>query len=103
VREYNLFTMKSSLDMTPRYAPTHVIIARAMALLPVTRYIAHPAGTHPDSPIKNDMMALECITAKGSRWYGCESAYINSELRMVVVGFDSRDEVRSKWEVCETI
>lgn len=89
------------IDRIPRYAPSHVIIARAMKLLPVRQYIAHPPNTHPASPIKNEMTALELVTDKGSRWFGCEQAYINSELRMVVIGFDSRDEVRSKWEVCE--
>lgn len=91
-----------TIDRVPRYAPSHVIIAHAMKLLPVLRYIAHPAGTHPaNCPIKSEMVALELVTAKGSRWYGCERAYINSELRMVCIGFDSRDEVRRKWDVCE--
>jgi hypothetical protein len=90
------------IDRTPRYAPERVIIASRMALLPVLSYIAHPAGAHPEKcPIKSDMIALECKTEAGSRWFGCERAYINSELRMVTVGFDSRDEVRSKWPVAE--
>lgn len=93
-----------SIDRVPRYAPSHVIIAKAMKLLPVRSYRAYPIGDHPaDCPIKSGMVALELVTDKGSRWYGCESAYINSELRMVVMGFDSRDEVRSKWEVCNTL
>ena len=87
------------LDMTPRYAPDHVIIAKAMKLCPVTQSIAYPPGTHPHSPIKNDMTALELVTGHGSRWFGCERAYINSELRMVIVGTNPRDEVRMKWPV----
>jgi hypothetical protein len=90
----------NDLDMMPRYAPDRVIIAQAMKLLPVLSYVFHPAGSHASSPIKNEMGALELITAKGSRWYGCERAYINSELRMVVIGTPRRDEVRMKWEVC---
>ncbi len=93
----------ANLDLVPRYAPSHVIIARRIKLFPVTSFVAHPAGTHPNSPIKNDMCAVELVTEAGSRWFGCERAYINSELRMVVVGFDSRDEVRSKWEVCSKV
>jgi len=84
--------------MTPRYVPEHVIIASAMKLLPVLQTVFHPAGTHSGSPIKNEMGAVECITAKGSCWFGCERAYINSELRMVIVGTNPRDEVRMKWE-----
>lgn len=87
----------TELDLTPRYAPKSVITAEAMKLYPVTRYIAHPPNTHPQSPIVNSMTALECQTAHGSRWFGCERAYINSELRMVVVGTNPRDEVRMKW------
>ncbi len=93
-----------AIDRTPRYAPERVIIASRMKLFPVLSYIAHPANAHPEKcPIKPDMIALECKTEAGSRWFGCERAYINSELRMVTVGFDSRDEVRSKWEVAREV
>lgn len=88
------------LDMTPRYAPDQVITVRAMRLVPVTSYRVHPAGSHNASPINNDMIAVELVTDYGSRWYGCERAHINSELRLVVIGFPSRDEVRRAWEVC---
>jgi len=90
----------AELDMTPRYAPTHVIVANrgAYAEVPVVRFVVHPAGTHPHSSIRNDMKAVELQTANhGSRWYGVEDAYINSELRGVVVGTNPRDEVRMKW------
>jgi hypothetical protein len=87
------------LDMTPRYTPDRVIVPKAMKLCPVTNAISHPPGTHPRSPIKNDMTALELVTTRGSRWFGCERAYINSELRMVIVGTNTRDEVRMKWPV----
>lgn len=93
----------TELDLTPRYAPKSVIIAKVMKLCPVVRYVAHPPNTHPQSPINNSMTALECVTEHGSRWFGVESAYINSELRMVITGTDPRDEVRMKWEPCTTI
>lgn len=90
------------IDRTPRYAPDKVIIAQAMKLCPVIQYVVHPPHTH-NGPIKANYLALECKTAHGSRWFGCEAAWINSELRMVTVGFDDRDEVRRKWEVCTTV
>lgn len=88
----------SEMDRTPRYAPS-VVVCKGFSNVPVESYVAHPAGTH-KGPIVASMMALECKTRFGSRWYGCEKAWINSELRMVVVGFDSRDEVRRTWEAC---
>jgi hypothetical protein len=89
----------TDLDMTPRYAPDRVIIASAMKLCPVTSYRFHPANSHKGSAIKAEWSALELMTAKGSRWYGCHHAYINSELRMVIVGTPERDEVRMKWPI----
>lgn len=94
----------ATIDRIPRYAPSKVLFTNSMTalMLPVTRYIVHPPNQHPAKcPIRAEMTALECQTGVGSRWFGCEHAYINSELRMVVVGFDARDEVRSKWEMCE--
>lgn len=91
----------NELDLTPRYAPSHVYQfdgAKAYRC-PVLQYVVHPAGTHQDSPIKNDMVALEMKTQIRSSWYGIQSGYINSELRMVVIGTPSRDEVRMKWEI----
>lgn len=90
------------IDRTPRYAPSHVHVL-GHGIVKATAYVAHPPGNHPKNcAIRNDMTALEIKTPVGrSRWYGFERAFINSELRMVVIGFDARDEVRSKWEVCE--
>jgi hypothetical protein len=34
------------------------------------RVVDHPAGEHPDSPIRNDIPAREWITTHGSRWSG---------------------------------
>lgn len=96
----------SDIDMTPRYAPTTVFIVNGEDIvhLPVIQSIAHPPGNHPENcPISKSMTVLELKTAHGSRWYGCDHAYINSELRMVVVGTNKRDEVRMKWPVCTTI
>lgn len=95
--------MASEMDRTPRYAPNTVIVARGCSAwtCPVIEHVAHPPGTHPASCINDDMTALEMKTAEGSRWYGFERVYINSELRMVVVGFSARDEVRRNWTVCK--
>jgi hypothetical protein len=43
------------------------------------------------------------VTRHGSRWWGFERAWINSELRMVVQGFPAADELRSRWERCEEV
>ena len=85
-------------DRAPRYVPSHILMI-GRGIVPVTSYIAHPANNHPAyCPIKAEYVALELITPYGSRWYGCERAYINSELRMVVMGCDDRDEVRMAWK-----
>lgn len=103
------------IDRTPRYAPARVIIVNSRSLeagkgrvagwnCAVLEFFAHQPGNHPaETPnwIKPELTALECKTQQGSRWYGFEKAYINSELRMVVVGFNSRDEVLRGWEVCK--
>lgn len=86
-------------DMTPRYAPTEVMSIKH-GIVPVRTWKIHPPETHFWSPLVNDMTALECVTEHGSRWYGIERGYINSELRMVIEGTNPRDEVRMKWEEC---
>ncbi len=95
--------MSTYTDMTPRYAPSSVLVIgnNGARTLPVEQYIVHSPFNHPAGcPIVEDCTVLELRTADGSRWYGCDSAYINSELRMIVVGTNSRDEIRMKWEVC---
>jgi len=86
--------------MNPRYVPTTVLIHNNLGAfrLEVIGSKIHPANAH-KSCIKSDMVALELITGAGSRWYGIESGYINSELRMVIVGTNERDEVRMKWPI----
>jgi hypothetical protein len=83
------------MDMRPRYAPTEIMTLTGIR--PLVRWIAHPPGTHPDSPIVNTMTALEGVTSQGSRWFGCAHAYITSERRMVVIGTNDKDEVRMRW------
>lgn len=84
-------------DNVPRYAPKSVMTAKG--ILPVVSYAFWPPGSHKESPVKNDMGALELRTELGgSRWYGCEKGWINSELRMCVQGFSARFEEMSKWE-----
>jgi hypothetical protein len=86
-------------DLTPRYAPKTVLIL-GRGVVPVTGTRFYPPGQHPPkSPIVPTMGALELVTPYGSRWYGFDRGYINSQLRMVVEGFNKRDEVRSKWPV----
>ena len=91
-------------DLTPRYAPDKVIIANwnlggpGGYVHPVTGSRFYPANVARPGPIHPNMGALELQTDGGSRWYGCIRAYINSELRMIVVGANSHDEVRMKWE-----
>jgi len=90
------------MDRFPRYAPEKVFTLKGT--YPVKRYIAHPPGNHPKGcPIKSDMTVLEMQTEGGSCWYGFEKVWINSELRMVVSGFGSADEVRRNWEKCAEV
>ena len=88
-----------STDRTPRYVPSTIYCKGAT--VPVLRVIAHPPGTAKGAHIVPHLTAVELVTERGSRWFGFENAQINSELRMIVSGFDGRDEVRSKWEVCK--
>lgn len=92
------------MDLTPRYAPDTVLVVNGnfCGEVPVTSYVVHPPGSRPEGcPIKSEYTVLELRTNSGSRWYGCKEAYINSELRMIVIGTHPRDEVRMKWPVCQ--
>ena len=104
-KEYEMKQGVNMDDQTPRYAPETIWITTGLGFreLPVTRYIAHNPGNHPKGcPIKAELTALELQTWAGSRWFGFEKCWINSELKMIVQGFSSRDEVRMKWKVCKT-
>jgi hypothetical protein len=86
-----------SLDTEPRYTPEAVICR--MHRVPVLGSAIHPAGQHPSgSPLRKDIKALELRTELGSRWYGIEDGWINSELRMVVSGFPAGFEEMRAWE-----
>jgi hypothetical protein len=39
-------------------------------MVAVTKVIWHKPYTHDRSPIQNDLVAQECVTRNGSRWYG---------------------------------
>ena len=92
--------MKPIIDMTPRYAPDFVLSARHGSQL-VRRYVAHSPGAHPKGcPLVSDCVALECVTDVGSRWYGVAKAWINCELRVVIMGTNPSDEVRMRWPIC---
>lgn len=105
--ECRIAAERFKMDITPRYTPSHVIVVggdsgKITGDLRVEQAIFHPAGTAPTGcPIRIDCNVLELRTHYGSRWYGCKKAYINSELRMVVVGFPARFEEMAAWEVCK--
>ena len=84
------------------YAPVQVMIFGA-GLCAVKKSVTHLPGQHPkNSPIRKDLTALELITDRGSRWFGVESAKINSELKMVVTG-GPLDAEKLGWEHCTII
>lgn len=90
-------------DTTPRYLPGEMIGGGRRGI--VTRSVAYPPGKHPAGcPIRADLTAVyvEVTTAVGHepavRWFGCLHAYIASDLRMVLVGHNPKDEVRQTWE-----
>ena len=91
-------TFLDGWDTTHRYAPTETICR--CKRVPVTAWILHPAGHKVDGcPLYQDIPRVEMKTPVGSRWYGCRDAYINAELRFVIVGHSPRDEVRQSWEI----
>lgn len=66
---------------------------------PVVRVVAHPPSAHrPGCPIKAELTAVQVIPDIGpSRWYGCDKAWIGSDLRMHVFGFDGRFSELRNW------
>ena len=88
-------------DLIPRYAP-ETVACGGKNLVSVLKSIFHPKGLAPNRcPIITGIGVLELQTENGSRWYGCQEAYINSELKMVVIGCNSRDEIRMGWQICK--
>jgi len=71
--------------MEVRYVPDRIMTLKGVQ--PVNGSIAYPVGMHPQGcPIVKTMAAVEIQTPGGSRWIGCQHAYIDSTLRMAVVG-----------------
>jgi len=89
----------ADLDMTPRYTPEAVMTEKGMRA--VVQTIAYARDGHPEGcPLVPDCIAVELVTDIGlRRWYGVQHAIINSELRMVVTGFDARFEEMAAWAV----
>lgn len=89
----------NSVDRIPRYVPSEVFIL-GHGMQKVVSCAFYPANRYrPQScPLVMDIGALELITPHGTRWWGFEDGYINGELKMVVVGFPRKCEIRSKWK-----
>ena len=68
---------------------------------PVIRVVTHPPGTHPKSPIVNELTAVEMVTPIRSRWHGTVKAWIGSDLRMHML-INPKDEVLRNWELPDT-
>ena len=90
------------LDTIPRYAPEKILIIHngQPITCPVTSYIIDPPG-HNSPIIANNLTCLTLVTKYGKRYYGFNHCYINSELKPVVIGFSSNDEVRRNWQICQ--
>jgi len=79
-----------------KYMPETVISAGER--VPVLSYHVYPPGQAPKGiPTHRNLAVVECRTKRGSRWYGCERAYIDSTLRMVIVGYKGAES--DYWEV----
>jgi hypothetical protein len=91
--------MRQTLDMTPRYLPE--VLGSVGGPGKVYKAMAFPPGEHPPAcPLIPECTAVCAWLDNGRlRWFGCEKAYIDSHLRMVVVGTNPLDEIRMKWEV----
>lgn len=76
-----------------KYLPA--VLIKNQRWQPVIQYIFHPNGKE-GSPVIKGMPSVECVTPEGSRWYGCKDAYIDSTLRMVIVGYEGAES--TGWE-----
>ena len=63
---------------------------------PVLSVLARVPGSHPGSPIKDDLTAVEIVTEAGSRWLGTERAWIGTDLEMHVL-VNPADDVKRAW------
>jgi len=81
-----------------KIVPSHVMTVLG-GMQPVIRVLAHPPGQHPKhSPIRPDLTAVELVTRVGSRWFGFETARINSRLEMEVSGYSPLFESVNAWK-----
>ena len=87
--------------MLYKYTPEKMYSTKSHKFLPVVGIVAYPKEKHKDKPIKNDFACISFTLSDGSlRYWGCERAYINSELRMIAV-FDNTkviSELILAWE-----
>jgi len=77
----------------PCYAPTSLIFRTGLSSgfrVRVIAHIAHPP-TQPPTGCQNvpSRVRLECQTAIGSLWFGCDRAYVDETHQMVVVGLEA--------------
>ena len=68
--------------------------------VPVLSVRAYPQGSHPSrAPLSSRVQVMvEMVTPLGSRWWGFDRAWIGSDLRMHVDGYDARNEIVRGWE-----
>lgn len=93
--------MNYDYDMIPRYTPStvYMFVSGVPMCVPVIGATFHPTAPE-GSCIRKGTPCIELKTKYHSRFYGCQKGWINSELRMVVQGFNARFEEMAKWEVC---
>lgn len=102
-------TIEIEVDRVERYFFSRLFIRKhgsGFFKVPVQTMIVHAAGNKPKECIllvPVGWVVLEAVTEYGSRFFIFEGAKINSELRMVVWGFNARDEVLQTMEVCKTV
>ena len=82
-------------DMTPRYVPNRLMTLHGMSDVVNCQFA--PRG-HNSPVIRKDMGCLTVTMANGVvRYFGCDRAYINSRLEMVVIGCNANDIARMGW------
>ncbi len=72
------------MKLVHRTVPTAIFTVRG-GMCPVASIVSLPPGTHPTSPIRNELHAIHVTaTNGGGRWFGVAEAWIGSDLRMHV-------------------
>jgi hypothetical protein len=95
-------TVEIEIDRERRYMPS-IIVCKAK-WVDVQEWIIHPVGHKPTGcplSLAKGWCIVEAKTERGSRFFSFEGAAINSELRMVVWGFNAGDEVLRNLAKCE--